>query len=358
MAKDYYHILGVGQNASKDEIKKAFRRLAHEYHPDRGGNAERFKEINAAYQVLSDDLKRSQYDRFGTTFEGSAGSQAGAGTGFGFDSTPGFDFEGLDLGDIFGEFFGARPRQTRARPRRGHDLTVELTIDFEEAFFGTDKEVALRKHAVCSRCEGTGREPGTGETTCTTCRGEGEVRQTSRSFFGTFTQVAMCSICHGRGKVAETPCRQCRGAGRELASKRLRVHIPAGIDDGGTIKLAHEGEAGEYGQPSGDLYVAVHVRSSPLFRRDGNDLHTTTAVSLTQAALGASMPVLLPDGTIRLDVPAGVQSGAVIRIRAKGMPQIGGRGRGDLYVHIEVKTPERLSRKAKKLLEELREEGV
>ncbi|MBI4099208.1 molecular chaperone DnaJ, partial [Candidatus Parcubacteria bacterium] len=294
-----------------------------------------------------------QYDRFGTTFEGAA-----AGGAPGFDFTQGFDFEGLDLGDIFGEFFGARPRQTRARGRGGHDLTVELTIDFEESFFGTDKEVALRTHAACSRCAGTGREPGTGETTCTACRGEGEVRQTSRSFFGTFTQVATCPTCHGRGKVAETPCRQCRGAGRELISKRLRVHIPAGIDDGGTIKLAHEGEAGEYGQPAGDLYVAVHVRPSPLFRRDGNDLHAAAAVSLTQAALGARMPVLLPDGTIRLDVPAGVQSGAVIRVRAKGMPQIGGRGRGDLYVHVEVRTPERLSRRAKKLLEELREEGI
>lgn len=347
MARDYYQILGVDRTASKDEIKKSFRRLAHQHHPDKGGGDEaRFKEINEAYQVLSDDAKRSQYDRFGTAFEQG-----------GFRGASGFDFEGLDLGDIFGEFFGGG-RRSRQRSRRGRDISVELTVDFEESFFGADKDIHIRRAGACSRCSGTGREPGTAEVACSTCRGEGEVRQTARSFFGAFTQVAMCPTCRGRGKVAAEPCLLCRGAGRENAAKTLRVHIPAGIDEGGTIKLSREGEAGEAGEPAGDLYVRVHVLAHPVLRREGDDLYVAQEISFTQAALGAGVEVTLPDGSIRVEIPGGVQSGTAIRVRAKGMPELGGRGRGDLYVHIEVKTPERLSRKARKLLEELREEGV
>lgn len=349
MAKDYYHILGVDRAASKDEIKKAFRRLAHQHHPDkRGGDEARFKEVNEAYQALSDDAKRSQYDRFGAVGDGGAP---------GFDSSQGFDFGGLDLGDIFGEFFGGG-RRSRPRSRRGRDISVELTVDFDEAFFGTDKDIRVQRAGACSRCSATGREPGTAEVPCAACRGEGEVRQTARSFFGTFTQVAMCPTCRGRGKIAQEPCLRCRGTGREVGAKTLRVHIPAGIDEGGTIKLAREGEAGEVSEPAGDLYVRVHVLAHSVLQRDGNDLHAAQEVSFPQAALGDTIEVGLPDGAIRLDVPAGIQSGKAIRVKAKGMPVLGGRGRGDLFVHIEVRTPERLSRKARKLLEELREEGV
>ncbi len=347
--KDYYKILGIDRNASKEEVKKAFRRLAHQYHPDKGGGDEaRFKEANEAYQVLSDDAKRSQYDRFGTV---------GDGAGPGFDFSQGFDFGGVDLGDIFSEFFGGS-RRSRARPRHGSDMSVELTIDFDEAFFGTDKDIRVQGARACSRCAGTGREPDTAESTCGTCRGAGEIRQTARSFFGTFTQVAACPTCRGRGKIVQEPCLRCRGAGREVGAKALRVHIPAGIDEGGTIKLSREGEVGEPGEPAGDLYVRVHVLAHPLLRREGDNLYAIRTVSFTQAALGDTIEIGLPDGAIQLAIPAGIQSGKAIRVKSKGMPVLGGRGRGDLYVHVEVKTPERLSKRARRLLEELRDERV
>ncbi len=357
--KDYYDILGVSRNASEDDIKRAYRRLAHQYHPDKaGGDEKKFKEVSEAYAVLSDREKRAQYDRFGRVFEGvSASGQEGGGfQGVRFEDLFrgfGFDFTEQGFGDLFSEVFGGR--RTRAGRARGEDIGVDVEVSFAEAAFGTTRELELRKYVICSRCHGSGAEPGAGMKTCPTCHGTGEISRTQRAFFGTFTERHMCAACRGEGKVPEKHCAQCRGEGRVREIQKLRITIPAGIEDGGLIRIAGHGEAPERGGVPGDLYASVHVRPHPMFRREGNDIHMRAEISFVEAALGGTIEVPTLEGkTMRLEIPAGIESGKIIRLSHQGIPSA--RGRGDMLIEVQVKTPKRLSKKAKQLLKELADE--
>ncbi|MDP3795082.1 MAG: molecular chaperone DnaJ [bacterium] len=361
MAKDYYDILGVPRGASKDEIKKAFHKLAHQYHPDRNpDNAEaekKFKELNEAYQVLSDETKRRQYDQFGTTFEGA---QPGAGAGgFGFDFNQGFDFGDLGFNDILETFFGGRAgARTRTQRPRGRDIAVDLEITLEEAFRGLTHEMQLRKAAPCSRCKGEGREPGSKVITCATCGGTGEIRSTRRVLFGTIAHVEICSACHGEGEMPEKPCTNCGGLGREEATKTITVNIPAGIEEDGMIEIPGEGEAGGRKAAPGNLYMRVRIKPHPDFTRRASNLYRALTIPFSLAALGGAVDIRLIEGkTVQLTIPGGIASGTQLRLAGKGMPRLDGR-RGDLFVEVQIETPKKLSRKARKLLEELREEGV
>jgi molecular chaperone DnaJ len=361
MAKDYYDILGVGRSASKDEIKKAFHKLAHQYHPDRNPNdpeaEKKFKEVNGAYQVLSNEEKRRQYDQFGENFEG--GIPAGEG-GFGFDFGQGVNFEDVGLGDIFESFFGggATRTGTRTRARRGQDIVVDFEITLEEAFAGVSREISLRKSAACGRCKGEGREPGSALKQCGQCQGAGQVRTTRRILFGTFAQVEPCSKCRGQGQIPEKPCTNCRGEGREEIVKTIPIVIPAGIEDDGIIEIAGEGEAGPIQARPGNLYVRVHVRPHREYTQRGANLYRRITVPFSAAALGREVDLkLLDDKTISLRIPSGLVSGTQLRVAQKGMPRSHG-GYGDLFVEVALHTPKKLSRRARKLLEELSEEGV
>jgi molecular chaperone DnaJ len=360
MSKDYYNILGVPKGASDDEIKKAFRKLAHEHHPDKqGGNEQKFKEINEAYQVLSDKEKRAQYDQFGTTFNGSQ-SQGGF-EGFDFsDFMRGGagGFGGADLGDIFGEMFGAGTRRRAGRrEERGQDIAVDMEISLEDAFNGADRVFDLKRMRRCVRCSGTGAEPGSVHKTCSVCSGSGYVREARRTFFGTFATESVCPHCKGEGKVPEKSCGECKGQGRVSRIEKVSLHIPAGIRDGEVIKLTGEGESGLYGRHSGDLYATMHVVSHPLFKRDGDDILHTAHISVADASLGSdSLVVPTIDGKAKITIPAGTDSGTVFRLREKGMPRLRGRGRGDMLVTVQVDTPKRLSRRAKELMDELKKE--
>lgn len=361
MANDYYDILGVKRNASKEEIKKAFHKLAHQYHPDRNPNnpdaEKKFKEINGAYQVLSNEEKRRQYDRFGAHFESGAPPDGG----FGFDFGQGVNFEDIGLGDIFESFFGGGSGTrtgTRTRARRGRDIVVDLEITLEEAFTGLRREVNLRKSAACSRCKGEGREPGSGWKQCGQCGGKGEIRTARRILFGTFAEVQECPSCRGQGQTPEKICTNCRGQGREEIVQTIPVAIAPGIEEGGIIEIRGEGEAGPPQAQPGNLYVRVHVRPDKDYTRRGASLYRRITVPFSTAALGREVDVKLLEGaTISLRIPAGLASGTQLRVAGKGMPRPHG-SRGDLFVEVVIQTPKKLSRRARKLLEELGEEGV
>ena len=340
MSKDYYKILDVEKGASKDEIKKAFRKKAHQFHPDKdGGDEAKFKEANEAYQVLSDDQKRSQYDQFGTTFDG-----AGAG---GFGGTQGFsgmNFE--DLGDIFGDLFGSRGGG--ARRQTGNDILVDIDISFKESIFGAEKEINLSKNNDCERCGGVGAEPGTKLKTCGDCDGNGFTVKMQRTMLGAMQARVACGVCRGQGEVPETPCGDCSGQGVSHGRKTLRVDVPAGIESGMRIRVRGEGEALGAGAQPGDLYIRIHVDSDSRFERAGNDIYSKQDVGFTQAALGDEVEVDTVDGRVKLKIPAGTQSGDKLRLKGKGV-----KGGGDQYVIVRVKTPKKLNRKQKNLLEEL-----
>lgn len=356
MAKDYYDILGVGRNASEDEIKKAFRKLAHKYHPDKGGGDEaKFKEANEAYQVLSDKEKRAQYDRFGKTFNGQGGgSQGFSGFDFGnFSANGGFDFGGSGFEDIFGDIFGAG-RGGGGRSRAGRDIQVDVEISFEEMVRGVKREMTLRKPSRCETCRGTGGKPGSKENTCKQCSGSGQIRRTMQSVFGTFAQTIMCDQCHGKGKTYDERCKECSGAGRTERQETISVDIPAGIENGQTISMSGRGAAGELGAPAGDLFVVVHIRPHQTFKRQGNDIVSRVEISFAQAALGDLIPVQTIDGEVQMKVPNGTQPGEVFRIKGKGVPRLGHFGRGDHLVYIILAVPKKLSREEKKLVEALR----
>ncbi len=375
--EDYYKILGVSKNASPDEIKRAYRRLAQQYHPDKGGDPEKFKEINEAYQVLSDPQKRGQYDQFGTTFErAQAGGGAHGFEGFrDFSSfADAFDFfsggtsgraqrgqpESFGFEDIFEGIFGGRVERASSRAergrRRGQDISVDVEISLEEAYRGLGKEINLRQAVRCERCGGSGAEPGSKVKQCPTCKGSGQVeRRTSGGFFS-FSQIVTCPECVGAGKKPEKACGQCGGDGRIREEKSLTVKIPAGIQDGQVISISGQGEAGTYGAPAGDLYAAVHVRPDPRFRREGDNLFYELPISFVQAALGDKIEAPTLSGWVKLKIPEGVESGTTIRLEEKGMPHLQRRGFGDMMVKVKIKTPKRLSKKAKELLEELKKE--
>lgn len=369
MAKDYYEILGVGRGASDDEIKRAYRRLAHQHHPDKGGDEVKFKEVNEAYQVLGNKEKRAQYDRFGAAAFSGAGpggspfggqgfrwedfARAG---GFGTASDAGnfqsFDF---DLGDLFGDFFGGGTR--RQRRRTGSDAQLELTVDFEEAAFGAAKTVELETTVRCAHCKGSGAEPGAGAKTCSTCRCRGQVERMQQTLLGSFRSVVVCPTCEGRGEVPNKVCTACKGATIVRKRRRLDVTIPAGIDDGKTIRLAGEGEAAPGGGDEGDLYIVIRVRPHGQFRRDGINIHADAHITFSQAALGTAIDVPTLDGKVTVKIPAGTQSGRIFRLRNRGVQKLGSRDRGDHLLTVHVKTPEKLSKRAKELLKELGEEG-
>jgi len=375
MAKDYYSILGVSRNASQDEIKKAFREKAHQYHPDKsGGNEEKFKEVNEAYQVLSDETKRQQYDQYGQTFEDAQrnGGFGGFGGGQGFSwediasqfgGAGGFrqgnvEFDFGNLNDVFGDFFGFGGRRSRGGERgaakRGRDLEMEVEMNLEDAFFGIKKELSFEAYELCHECHGSGHDRAAGTKTCSTCKGSGEVTHTQRSLFGVFQTNVACGACEGAGVIAEKACGTCKGRGRELKHRRLTVKIPEGIEDGVSIRLAGEGEAGEKGGRAGDLYVKVRVKNNTQFKRSGADLEYRLPLHVSDAALGAKVDVSLFDEEIRVKIPEGTQSGTIIKIKGKGMPHMQSRGRGDLLVRVDVLTPTNLSRRQRELLEELR----
>jgi molecular chaperone DnaJ len=352
-AKDYYQILGVARNASKEDIKKAYRHLAHKFHPDKsGGSEDKFKEINEAYHVLADETKRAEYDRYGRVFSGNAGQG-------GFDFS-GFDFgdfnermADFDLGDIFGDIFGFGTRGRQAK--RGRDISLDLEISFEEGAFGAERKVILTKFGVCERCKGKGAEEGINFKTCPNCQGSGKIHETRRSFFGTFTSLNECANCRGRGKIPEKKCPACRGEGVLSKNEEVKIKIPAGIEDGQMIKLSGQGEAVAYGIP-GDLYAKIHVRPHPVFRREGNNIVMNLDIRLSDALLGGEKEIKTLDGAIKLSVPSGIDSGEILRVRGKGIPFE--RGRGDLLIKIVIKTPKRLSSRVKKIIEDLKKEGI
>ncbi len=370
--KDYYQILGISRSASPDEIKKAYYKLAHQYHPDKGGDEKKFKEINEAYQVLSNAEKKAQYDKFGRVFEGATPGGAGFGgfePGAGFDfrwawgnegEEPEFNFGDLgDLGDIFSEVFGFETATRKRDLKRGKDLEVDIEIPLESVLKSTEKEISLDKMVVCSRCQGTGAEPGTARNECFSCRGTGEVQQIRRTVFGSFTRIAVCPECGGEGSKPAKPCNVCGGEGRIKKEEKIKISIPAGVDSNQVIKVAGRGEAGRKGGKAGDLYLRIFVREHPVFTRKGDDLYASLTITFSQAALGDEIEVPTLEGTkILLKVPAGVEPGKVFRITGRGTPRFSGYGRGNLYVKLILKTPVRLTKRQKGLLEELRKEGL
>lgn len=341
--QDYYDILGVSRNASQEEIKKAFRRLAMQYHPDRNkdpGAEDRFKEINEAYEVLSDPEKRAAYDRWG---HAGPNPFERAFEGFGFGG----------FGDIFDAFFGGATAARRRSPQRGADLRVGLTLTFEEAVFGTEKEIEVTRTELCTICGGSGAEPGSQPQRCPTCGGSGEVRRAQQSIFGQFVHVTVCDRCRGEGRVITTPCQHCRGSGRERRTRKLLITIPAGVDTGAQIRLSGEGEAGVYGGSPGNLYVAITVQPHPYFQREGDNIVLDLHLNVAQAALGTDLEVPTLEGPQLLHIPAGTQSGQVITLRGKGIPHVRGGGRGDMLVRVYVQIPTNLTAEQKRLFREL-----
>ncbi len=368
--KDYYDILGVSRNASPEEIKKAFYKLAHKHHPDKGGSSDKFKEINEAYQVLSNKEKRAQYDKFGRVFEGAgAGSQQGF-PGFewqegGFQSPFGFSGN-FDIGDIFSDFFEQSAASSRkrksARQNKGRNIEVNLEIDLEEAAFGARKDIVFKTYLACEHCNGKGYEPNSKLKECSNCKGEGVIRELRRTFLGEFTQIIECPKCKGRGKIPEKPCKTCGGDGRYYGNKEIKVDIPIGIRDGETIRIRKEGEAGILDGLSGDLYIRIIIKRHPVFERKGDDLHTAIYISFTEAVLGSKKEVNVLNSSgdkekkIFLKIPSGTESGEIFRVRGKGIKHFDAPGQGDLYVKVKIKTPKKVSTQARELLEKLQKE--
>jgi len=343
--RDYYEVLDIDRNATDEKIKKAFRKLAFQYHPDRNrsdGAEEKFKEINEAYEVLCDPDKRAAYDRFG-----HAGSQGVFERGFG-----GFDFGGF--GDIFDAFFGGgATTATRQAPQPGADLHQRVTLAFEEAAFGADKEINILRTERCSLCHGTACQPNSQPSQCPNCNGKGQVRQVQQSIFGRFTNITTCPQCHGEGRIITEPCPQCRGTGQEKHRRSLLVKIPAGVEDGSRIRLSGEGDVGVRGGPPGNLYLSLSAKPHEFFTREGYDVLYELPINFAQAALGAELEVPTPDGNFKLKIPAGSQTGYVFRLKNKGIPHLHGSGRGTQLVRLTVVTPDSLTKRERQLFEEL-----
>ena len=361
MSKDYYNILGINKGASKDEIKKAFYRLAHKYHPDKKeGNESKFKEVNEAYQVLSDDGKRSKYDQFGSGFEGFSAQGGSAYGGEGFDFS-GFqngnaDFDFGNLNDIFSEFFTGGMGGGRAQARRGRDISTEITITFAEAVFGINRKILITKTSECLTCHGSGGRPGTKMETCKRCNGQGTIRETKRSFLGSISSTKVCEECLGAGEVPHEVCEKCKGKGVLRREEEISVVIPAGIRDGEMIRMSAMGEAVSHGT-AGDLYIKINVAPHPVFKRDGNDLVMNLNLKLSDAMLGTKYPIETLDGHIEVTIPEGVSINEVLRVRGKGVPT-GKNKRGDLLIKLNIKLPNKLGRRSRELIEELKQEGI
>lgn len=364
MGKDYYKILGVERNASEDDIKKAFRRLAHEHHPDKGGDSTKFKDLNEAYQILSDKQKRSQYDRFGSgVFEqGAAGGRGGFG---GFEGFPGFDFGNAgfqgdlgDLGDVLGEMFGFGGARGGAQQTRGQDLQVNLELTFREAAFGVEREVRLHKAGTCHACKGEGAEPGAKSVTCVACGGVGQVRQAQRMLFGMFQTVVPCPTCHGRGKKTDKPCQVCKGNGVERREEKISFKVPPGVSDGEAMKIQGQGEAAPFGGRAGDLYIKLRVKPDTKFERDDHQLYSQEEIPFTVLALGGSVEVETLEGKTIVKISEGTRSGTVITLRGQGIPYANARSRGDLHVRLAAAVPRKLTKEQREMLKKLSEEGL
>ena len=364
MAKNYYDILGVQKSASADDVKRAYRKLAAEHHPDRGGNAEKFKEINEAYQVLSDQSKRSQYDQFGQTFDQSQRQGQGGGFsggnpfGAGFDFSQGFGGSAeFDFGDIFSDLFGgSRAAESQAERRnRGVDLEMPLMISFEEAAFGIERDIHLEKKNTCQKCHGSGAEPGTKVITCPKCHGTGSIKTSRRTILGTMSSSTVCDQCSGAGKIPEVPCTECKGTGTKRGEKNIKVKIPAGIDNGQRIRVSGEGEAGYRGSDNGDLYISIRVIENKEFQREEFDLYKQMEISYSDAALGTTLETKSLDGEVKIKIPAGTQSGKVFKVSGKGIPRLNKNGRGDFFVTVNIHVPDRLNKRQKELLKQLQE---
>lgn len=355
--RDYYEVLGVGKGASADEIKKAFRRAAVEHHPDKGGDEAKFKEINEAYEVLKDTGKRQRYDQFGHAGVGSSAASDGGNpfAGFGGGQEMHFDFGDLGLGDIFGSFFGGQQQQRGGRrQRRGNDMQTTIDLTFEQAVFGSEEELHLNIDDVCEHCKGTTAEPGHELKTCPTCNGSGQVVTATRTIFGNIQQASVCHECEGTGKVPEKVCSVCHGKGVKSKRQDIKLKIPAGIDDGATIRLRERGEAIARGE-KGDLYVNIRVKSHKKFTREGDIILSEEHIGMVDAALGTEIDVDTVDGPITMKIPAGTQSGTDFKLSNHGVPHLRSDRRGSHIVTIIVDTPSKLNRKQKQLLEELRD---
>ncbi len=356
MSKDYYDILGVSKSASADEIKTAFRKEAHKHHPDKGGDEAKFKELNEAYQVLGNEQKRKQYDQFGSSFQNGQASGSGYGQGgFGGFDFSGFQNSGIDMDDLFGSFgdiFGGG-RSSSKRNQPGRDLEMAVNLDFLEAAFGLEKELSFTKNVVCGHCHGNGSEPGAKVDTCPTCGGSGQVIGVQRTILGNIQTRMTCSTCAGEGKIYSTKCSKCHGSGIVKEAVKLKVKIPAGINDGESIRLSGQGEAGQKGAGVGDLYLRVRVAKHKKFVRDAYDIHTEETISVKQAILGDKIDIETIYGVMTLKIPEGTQSGTIFKLKEKGVIKLQNRGVGDHFVKVIVEIPRGLNSKKAKLLEEL-----
>jgi molecular chaperone DnaJ len=366
--KDYYKVLGVSKDASPSKIKKAYYKLAKKHHPDKGGDEDTFKKINEAYQVLSNKKKRQQYDSFGRTFDGATGNgmggMGGAGNNFyrqwswGNDGS-GFD-QGFDFKDILNEIFGGGNRYNqKSDPRRGQDIKIRINLSLEDVLTDSKKEIILEKKVVCPRCGGTGGELETKMKECFSCRGTGRVKRIRKTMLGSFTENSICPECHGRGEVPEKTCNVCKGKGRIEKEQTIKISVPAGVDTDQIIKIRGKGNAGIGDGQSGDLYVVFYVEDHPVFDRRGDNLYTQKEISFAQASLGDDIEIKTLGGKeIILEVPKGTESGKVLKIRNKGVPHFGRGGRGDLFVELKIKVPQRLTKKQKDLLQKLKKENL
>ena len=355
--RDYYEVLGVSKNASEDEIKRAYKKLARKYHPDMNPGdkeaEEKFKEVNEANEVLSNPEKKAKYDQFG--FAG-VDPNYGAGQG-GYGGAGGFDFG--DLGDIFGSFFGGGfgggGRRNPNAPQRGESIRASLSVEFTEAAFGCEKSITIDRSEQCPTCKDKGCAPGTTPEVCTECHGTGTVTQAQRTPFGMMQSQTVCPKCRGKGQIIHQPCPDCRGAGAVRKRRTIQVNIPAGIDNGQTISLRGQGHSGKNGGPAGDLLITVMVRPHEIFRRDGTAVFCEAPITFTQAVLGGTLEIPTIDGKVKYDIPEGTQTGTVFRLRGKGIPVLNGRGRGDQYVTVNIETPRNLNREQKEALKKFSE---
>lgn len=356
--RDYYEVLGVDKSASEDEIKRAYKKMARKYHPDLNPDnkeaEEKFKEVNEAYEVLSDSDKKARYDQFG--FAG-VDPNYGAGAGGGAYGAGGFDFG--DLGDIFGSFFGGGfgsvQRRNPNAPQRGESIRLSVTISFEEAAFGCEKEVSVDRYETCAVCHGSGCADGTSPEVCPDCHGSGQVQVRRQTPMGVFATTSPCGRCGGKGRIIKTPCTACRGSGLERKRRTIQAKIPAGIDNGQTISIRGQGHAGKNGGPSGDLLITITVRPHELFRREGTSVLCEAPITFAQAVLGAELEIPTIDGKVKYDLPEGTQSGTTFRLKGKGIPELNGRGRGDQYVTVYIETPRNLNREQKEALKKFAE---
>ena len=368
MSKDYYETLGVNKGASKEEIKKAFHKLAHKYHPDKNkGDDSKFKEVNQAYQTLSDEQKRAQYDQFGSDGPNMGGggnwggfsAQGGPASGWDFSGfqqgNNGVEFDMGDLGDIFGDFFGGGGRRGGGQARRGRDISTEIDITFEESIFGVNRKILITKQSMCTDCDGSGAKSGTKLDNCGKCNGQGQIRETKRSILGTFSTTKICEGCNGEGKIPKEKCGTCRGAGVHKKQQEIDIKIPAGINNGEMVRMTGIGEAVKGGH-SGDLYIKINVRSHPIFKREGINLVMDMHIKLTDSLLGATYPLKTLDGNLEVKIPEGINHGELLRVKGKGVPS--SRGRGDIIIRILIKMPTKLSRHSREAIEKLKQEGI